>query len=135
VPKGVDYSQPYITPMNAKSGLPKAILVTAGFDMLRDVAHHRAQKLENHGNDITFVHYPDLSHALIQMTAHSKRCLKSTQEVACLGKVLQRRRQDRGSGKDYPGTELTSRWTTNPVLYAAIAPSHFEERLPWWRPF
>ena len=47
VPQGVDYSQPYITPMNAKShaGLPKAILVTAGFDMLRDVAHHYAQKL------------------------------------------------------------------------------------------
>jgi acetyl esterase len=93
VPQGVDYSQPYITPMNAKShaGLPKAILVTAGFDMLRDVAHHYAQKLAKDGNDITYVHYPDLSHAFIQMTAHSRRCLEATQEVAqLLGKALKR---------------------------------------------
>ena len=93
VPQGVDYSQPYITPMNAKShaGLPKAILVTAGFDMLRDVAHHYAQKLAKDGNDITYVHYPDLSHAFIQMTAHSKRCLEATQEVAqLLGEALQK---------------------------------------------
>src|SRR5271163_988537 len=93
VPEGVDYSQPYITPMNAKShaGLPKAILVTAGFDMLRDVAHHYAQKLAKDGNDITYVHYPDLSHAFIQMTAHSRRCLEATQEVArLLGKALQK---------------------------------------------
>jgi len=91
VPQGVDYSQPYITPMNAKShaGLPKAILVTAGFDMLRDVAHRYAQKLAKDGNDITYVHYPDLPHAFIQMTAHSQRCLESTQEVArLLGKGL-----------------------------------------------
>jgi acetyl esterase len=81
--------------MNAKSngGLPKAILVTAGFDMLRDVAHHYAQKLAKDGNDITYVHYPDLSHAFIQMTAHSKRCLESTQEVArLLGKGLAKAR-------------------------------------------
>jgi acetyl esterase len=93
VPQGVDYSQPYITPMNAKShaGLPKAILVTAGFDMLRDVAHHYAQKLAKAGNDITYVHYPELSHAFIQMTAHSKRCLEATQEVArLLGEALQK---------------------------------------------
>ncbi len=91
VPQGVDYSQPYITPMNAKShgGLPKAILVTAGFDMLRDVAHQYAQKLAKDGNDITYAHYPDLSHAFIQMTAHSKCCLEATQEVArLLGKGL-----------------------------------------------
>ena len=58
VPQGVDYSQPYITPMNAPShtGLPKAILVTCGFDMLRDVGHAYAQKLAAAGNDITYVH-------------------------------------------------------------------------------
>ena len=72
--------------LNAKShaNLPKALLVTVGFDMLRDVAHHYAQKLAKDGNDITYVHYPDLSHAFIQMTAHSQRCLDSTQEIAQL---------------------------------------------------
>jgi acetyl esterase len=91
VPQSVDYSQSYITPMNAKrhAGLPKVIPVTAGFDMHRDVAHHYAQKLTKDGNHITYMHYPDLSHAFIQMTAHSKRCLESTQEVArLLGKGL-----------------------------------------------
>ncbi len=41
LPQGQDYSIPYITPLNASShaGLPKALLVTTGFDMLRDVGH------------------------------------------------------------------------------------------------
>jgi acetyl esterase len=92
VPEGTDYSQPYITPMNAAShaGLPKALLVTCGFDMLRDVAHAYAQKLAKDGNDITYIHYPDLPHGFIQMTAHSRRCLEATQEVArVLGEALQ----------------------------------------------
>lgn len=91
LPPGIDYSQPYITPMNAPShaGLPKAILVTCGFDMLRDVGHAYAQKLVADGNDIIYAHYPDLPHGFIQMTAHSKRCLEATQEVArLLGEAL-----------------------------------------------
>jgi acetyl esterase len=86
VPQGVDYSQPYITPLNAKdfSNLPKTLLVTCGFDMLRDVGHAYAKKLAEAGNDITYVHYPDLPHGIIQMTMHSKRCLEATEEIARL---------------------------------------------------
>jgi acetyl esterase len=86
VPQGVDYSQPYITPLNAKnfSNLPKTILVTCGFDMLRDVGLAYAQKLAESGNDITYVHHPDLPHGIIQMTMHSKRCLEATEEIASL---------------------------------------------------
>lgn len=93
LPQGTDYSQPYVTPLNAPShaGLPKAILVTCGFDMLRDVGHAYAQKLAVAGNEITYVHYPDLPHGIIQMTAHSKRCLEATQEIArLLGEALQK---------------------------------------------
>jgi acetyl esterase len=93
IPQGVDYSQPYITPLNAPShaGLPKAILVTCGFDMLRDVAHAYALKLAAAGNDLTYVHYDDLPHAFIQMTRHSTRCMEATIEVATLlGKSLSR---------------------------------------------
>jgi acetyl esterase len=84
--QGEDYSQPYITPLNAPShaNLPKAVLVTCGFDMLRDVGHAYARKLAAAGNDLTYVHYPDLPHGFIQMTAHSKRCLAATQELARL---------------------------------------------------
>ena len=86
VPEGTDYSQPYITPLNAKSfaGLPPALLVTCGFDMLRDVGHAYARALAAAGNDITYVHYPDLPHGVIQMTMHSRACLAATLEIAAL---------------------------------------------------
>ncbi len=91
VPQGVDYSQPYITPLNATdfSYLPKALSVTCGFDMLRDVGHASAQKLAEAGNDLTYVHHPDLPHGIIQMIMHSKRCLETTEEIArLLGEAL-----------------------------------------------
>ena len=93
LPPGTDYSQPYVTPLNAPShaDLPKAILVTCGFDMLRDVGHAYARKLAQAGNALTYVHYPDLPHGIIQMTAHSKRCLEATEEIAgLLGDGLRR---------------------------------------------
>jgi acetyl esterase/lipase len=37
--------------------------------MLRDIAHAYAKKLADDGNDITYVHYPELPHGFIQMTA------------------------------------------------------------------
>jgi acetyl esterase len=92
--QGEDYTQPYVTPLNAPShaDLPKAMLVTCGFDMLRDVAHAYARKLAAAGNDLTYVHYPELPHGFIQMTAHSKRCLEATQEIArLLGEGLTKR--------------------------------------------
>jgi hypothetical protein len=36
------------------------------------------------GNDITYVHYPELPHGIIQMTTHSKKCLDATNEIARL---------------------------------------------------
>lgn len=86
VPQGVDYTQPYVTPLNATdfSDLPKTLLVTCGFDMLRDVGHAYALKLAEAGNDLTYVHHPDLPHGIIQMTMHSRRCLEATEEIARL---------------------------------------------------
>lgn len=86
IPQGVDYSQPDITPLNADSleGLPPTLLVTNGFDPLRDVGHKYARRLAASGNDITYVHHPDLTHGFIQFTERSKRCLEATQELADL---------------------------------------------------
>lgn len=92
LPQGIDYSQPYITPLNATdfARLPSTLLVTCGFDMLRDVGHAYALRLAEAGNDLTYVHYPDLPHGIIQMTMHSRRCLEATEEIArLLGERLQ----------------------------------------------
>ena len=86
LPQGTDYSQPYVTPLNAPShaGLPKALLVTCGFDMLRDVGHAYAKKLAKDGNELTYVHHADLPHGIVQMTSHSQACLNATEEIARL---------------------------------------------------
>lgn len=81
-----DGRHPYITPMNAAShaNLPPAILVTNGFDPLRDVGHAYAQKLAAAGNDLTYVHNPDLTHGFPQFTRYSAACHKATMELADL---------------------------------------------------
>jgi len=91
LPHGTDYSQPYVTPMNAQNhaNLPTTLLVTCGFDMLRDVGHEYAVKLATAGNAITYIHHPDLPHGFIQMTRHSERCLAATRDLALkLGESL-----------------------------------------------
>ncbi len=86
IPQGVDYSQPYITPLKATdfARLPPTLLVTNGFDPLRDVGHAYAKKLAAAGNDITYVNHEDLTHGFIQFTERSGRCLKATEELATL---------------------------------------------------
>jgi acetyl esterase/lipase len=79
------------------------MLVTCGFDMLRDVGHAYARKLAEAGNDLTYVHYPDLPHGFIQMTAHSKRCLEATRELArLLGDALKSESASRKPGAAAP---------------------------------
>lgn len=86
LPQGGDYAQPYVTPLNAESlaDLPPALLVTNGFDPLRDVGHRYAQRLAEAGNDLTYVHHPDLTHGFIQFAEHSVRCREATEELADL---------------------------------------------------
>ncbi len=91
IPQGVDYSQPYIMPNNADDlrGLPPTILVTNGFDPLRDTGHAYARRLAAAGNAITYVHHDDLTHGFIQFTEHSRRCLEATRQIATmLGNAL-----------------------------------------------
>jgi acetyl esterase len=81
-----DGRHPYITPLNAEShaNLPPTILVTNGFDPLRDVGHAYARKLAADGNDVTYVHNPDLTHGFPQFTRHSKGCHVATEQLADL---------------------------------------------------
>jgi acetyl esterase len=79
-----DGRHPYITPLNAEShtDLPPAILVTNGFDPLRDVGLAYARKLAAAGNELTYVHNPDLTHGFPQFTRYSKACHRATEELA-----------------------------------------------------
>jgi len=79
-----DVRHPYLTPLNAEShaDLPPAILVTNGYDPLRDVGHAYAQQLAAAGNDLAYVHNPDLTHGFIQFTRWSRACLTATIELA-----------------------------------------------------
>ncbi|GGY98749.1 alpha/beta hydrolase [Streptomyces poonensis] len=81
-----DVRQPYITPLNAAShaGLPPTILVTNGFDPLRDVGHAYARALAAAGNDLTYVHHPDLTHGFPQFSHYSRACRRATEELAGL---------------------------------------------------
>ena len=84
-----DVRHPYITPMNAEShaSLPPTILVTNGFDPLRDVGVAYAQKLADAGNDLTYVHNSDLTRGFPQFTRFSNACHDATLELADLIKI------------------------------------------------
>jgi acetyl esterase/lipase len=84
-----DGRHPYITPLNAEShsDLPPTILVTNGYDPLRDVGHAYARKLAAAGNDISYVHNPDLTHGFPQFTRYSQACHVATEQLADLIKA------------------------------------------------
>ena len=86
IPHDQDMRQPYISPLKAESveNLAPAILVTNGFDPLRDVGHAYAQRLGEAGNDLTYVHFPNLTHGFPQFTRYSKACHEATMKVADL---------------------------------------------------
>ncbi|MEU6429869.1 alpha/beta hydrolase fold domain-containing protein [Microbispora sp. NPDC046973] len=65
-------------PASALSGDGAAIRhrLRQGYDPLRDVSRAYARKLADAGNDLTYIHHPDLTHGFIQFTGHSKRCLQ-----------------------------------------------------------
>jgi acetyl esterase/lipase len=51
------------------SGMPATIVVTAGFDMLRDSGRKLARRLEQDGVAVTYLNYPTLAHGFLQWSA------------------------------------------------------------------
>lgn len=64
------------------TGLPPAVVVTAGGDPLHDQGVAYAQALSQAGVDVRLLDHPDLIHAFIQLTAVSERAAKATEEMA-----------------------------------------------------
>jgi acetyl esterase len=67
---GMDKTIPPISPLRAPSlkNMPATILVTAGFDILRDSGRAYAARLEKDGVSVLYLNYSTLGHSFLQMT-------------------------------------------------------------------
>ena len=75
---------PYVSPLRAQnlSGLPRALILTAGYDPLRDEGETYAKKLQEAGVKVTLSQYPGMIHAFIRMTAQLDKANEALDEVA-----------------------------------------------------
>ena len=69
LPEAADRKSPYASPLLAESlkGLPPAIVITAGFDVLRDEGIAYAERLEAAGVPTVRAHYPSMIHGFVSM--------------------------------------------------------------------
>jgi acetyl esterase len=72
------------SPLRAASlaGQPPAIVVTAGFDPLRDEGHAYAEKLRQAGVDVVYREYPGQIHAFVSLTKAIPQGMACTLEIA-----------------------------------------------------
>ena len=66
----VDRANPYVdlTAPVDRSGLPPAVLLTAGHDVLRDEGAAHARRLDEAGVPTAHDHYPSLAHGFLSLT-------------------------------------------------------------------
>ena len=78
-----DYNLPRITPMNGDLSVTAPnVIITNGYDPLRDVGFEYAEKLDKHNNLIELIHFPSFPHGWIQMTHISDQALVSLKQVS-----------------------------------------------------
>jgi acetyl esterase len=68
-----DLGDPRISPLKAEdvSGLPPAVVVTAGFDPLRDEGEAYGAKLKAAGNEVVVRRFPSMIHGFASMSGVS----------------------------------------------------------------
>jgi len=64
------------------SGLPSALVITAGFDPLKDEGKAYADRLSASGVDVTYKEYPDMIHGFFNMTALSPDAKEAVVDAA-----------------------------------------------------
>ena len=84
IPGGVDHADPRLSPLRASDlgGQPPALVISAGFDPLRDEAHAYAERLRAAGVDVVDREYPGQIHAFVSLTKAIPQGLACTWEVA-----------------------------------------------------
>lgn len=84
VPEGTDLIDPRLSPLRADdlSGLPPALVVTAGFDPLRDEGEAYAEKLREAGVEVALRRHEDLIHGFINFTGVGTRFREALAETA-----------------------------------------------------
>jgi len=84
VPEGTDPDDPRLSPLKAPdlSGLPPAIVLTAGFDPLRDEGEDYAHAMRAAGVPVLLRRFPGLIHAFGNMTGISRTSRDALVEMA-----------------------------------------------------
>jgi acetyl esterase len=83
LPGGVDRLDPRASPLRAAdlAGQPPALVITAGFDPLRDEGHAYADRLRASNVDVVHREYPGQIHAFVSLTK------AIPQGLACAGEI------------------------------------------------
>ncbi len=84
VPVGMDRAHPEVSPLYAKSlaGLPRAYVITAGFDLLRDEGTEYAEALRAAGVEVKHVNEPAMPHGFITMTRFCREAVETLDSIA-----------------------------------------------------
>jgi acetyl esterase/lipase len=84
LPVDADPSDPRASPLRAKDlqGQPPALIITGGFDPLRDEGHAYAQRLSAAGVDVVYKEYPGQIHAFVSLTKAIPQGMSCTWEIA-----------------------------------------------------
>ena len=79
-----DWTNPDASPIFARNvaGLPRTLLVTAGFDPLRDEGRDYAKRLEDAGVAVTYCCYDQLLHGFKTMAGASRAAAAASDEIA-----------------------------------------------------
>jgi acetyl esterase len=82
----VDSTDPRVSPLLCREllGLPPALVITAGFDPLRDEGEAYAAALEAAGTPVTLRRFDGLVHGFANMTALSPACRAAVVEIASM---------------------------------------------------
>ena len=80
---GCDYTNIYAAPMNYQklNLLPPALIITAGFDPLRDEGQAYAETLKKNGVKVDYKEYPSLIHGFLNFTI-APECFKAMEEIS-----------------------------------------------------